>query len=79
MVKVEPETRPQCLRCKATELREVASPKGISFFECPKCSRNYAQQPGAALCFRWQRPISLILYPVIFEANRAEHCEQVAA
>jgi transposase-like protein len=78
MVKDESETRPHCLRCKTTELTGLASPSGISFFECPKCHRNFARKSDGALCFRWLHPISLVLYPVIFEANPGQHCERVA-
>ena len=78
MAKVESEGQPHCLRCKTTGLVALASPEGISFFDCPKCDRNYAQKPGGALCFRWQHPISMVLYPVIFEANPAERCERIA-
>jgi transposase-like protein len=77
-VKVEPEGRPHCLRCKTTELIALASPEGISFFECPKCHRPFARKLGGALSFRWLHPISLVLYPVIFEANPGQSCERVA-
>ena len=77
-LKVEPEARTRCLRCKTIDLGELASPEGISFFECPECHRNYARKPGGALFFRWPHPIGLFLYPVIFEANPPQHCERVA-
>jgi hypothetical protein len=32
---------------------------------------------GGALCFRWLHPISLVLYPVSFEADPVQHCEHV--
>ena len=78
MVKGQPESRPHCLRCKTTELIVLASPQGISFFECPKCHRNFARKSGGPLCFRWPHPISLVLYPVIFEVNPGQHCERIA-
>lgn len=78
MAKVQSESQPHCLRCKTTELIVSASPSGISFFECPNCHRNFARKSGGALCFRWLHPISLVLYPVIFEANPARDCERVA-
>jgi hypothetical protein len=67
-----------CLRCKTAELIALASPPGISFFECPECHRNFAQKAGSGLCFRWPQPIGLLLYPVIFEADPLPHCERVA-
>ena len=30
------------------------------------------------MCFRWLHPISLVLYPVIFEPDPGQHCERVA-
>jgi transposase-like protein len=78
MVKVQSKSQPHCLRCKTTVLIVSPSPSGISFFECPKCHRNYARKSGGSLCFRWPHPIGLVVYPVIFEANPGQHCERVA-
>jgi hypothetical protein len=78
MVNVQSESQPCCLRCKTSELTAVASPSGISFFECPKCHRNFARKPGGALCFRWPHPIGLILYSVIFADDPGQDCERVA-
>ena len=30
------------------------------------------------MCFRWLHPISLVLYPVIFEVDPGQHCERIA-
>lgn len=78
MINVQSESQPHCLRCKTIELTTLASPSGISFFECPQCHRNFARKPGGALCFRWPGPIGLILYPVIFADNPVQDCERVA-
>lgn len=67
-----------CLRCKTTALIPLASPDEISFYECPQCRRQFARKPGHALHFRWMQPISVALYPVIFEQNPEQGCEQVA-
>jgi len=77
-VAVQPESRPHCLRCKTSELVALASPEGISFFECPKCHRNFAREAGGALFFRWPHPISLVLYPVMFAVDPSQHCERIA-
>src|SRR6516225_7816019 len=69
----------RCLRCKTTELFALDSPNDISFYECPSCHRNFAQKPRGALHFRWMHPISLILYPLIFEKHPMRYFEQVAA
>ena len=78
MLKGDSESQPHCLRCKTTELISVASPGGISFFECPECHRNFARKSGGALCFRWPHPIGLVLYPVIFADDPGRDCERVA-
>jgi hypothetical protein len=78
MDNVESESQPHCLRCKTVELVVSTSTSRISFFECPRCHRNFARKSGGALCFRWLHPISLVLYPVIFEADPGQHCERVA-
>jgi hypothetical protein len=59
-----------CLRCTGVEL----VPSGpfmpeIEFFNCPVCQRNYARNPGRSLTFRWLHPISLVLYPILFDIN----------
>jgi hypothetical protein len=70
--------QPHCLRCKTTALVAVTSPANVLFYDCPSCHRAFARKANGALCFRWRHPISLVLYPVIFEANPAERCERVA-
>lgn len=75
---VQPQSQAYCLRCKTTELVPLPSPDGISFFECPKCHRDFARKAGGALCYRWLHPISLVLYPVILEVDPCQSCERVA-
>jgi transposase-like protein len=70
--------QPHCLRCKTAALVAVPSPDSISFYECPNCHRAFARKADGALCFRWRHPISLVLYPVIFEVNPTERCERIA-
>jgi transposase-like protein len=77
-VTIQPESQLYCLRCKTTELIALPSPQNISFFECPKCHRTFARKAGGALSFRWLHPISLVLYPVIFEGEPGQSCERVA-
>jgi hypothetical protein len=67
-----------CLRCKSVSLNDLPSPEGIQFFECPKCHRQFAMQPGRAMTFRWLHPISLALYPVIFDTDPAARAATVA-
>jgi transposase-like protein len=76
-VKDDSDSQPHCLRCKTSELTALPSPSSVSFFECPKCRRSFARKSGGELCFRWLHPISLVLYPVIFEANPIQDCERV--
>jgi transposase-like protein len=68
-----------CLRCKITTLDALESFEGISFYRCPACHRNFARKAGGALHFRWLHPISLVLYPVIFELHPMRLCERYAA
>jgi hypothetical protein len=57
-----------CLRCDQVALVSVpVDAADIQFFRCPRCTRNYARKSGKPLTFRWGHPISLALYPVIFE------------
>jgi hypothetical protein len=69
----------RCLRCKTPSLVESEHHHpDIRFFECPKCERCYALQPGQHLTFRWMHPITLVLYRVIFDAAPVERAGIVA-
>lgn len=73
------EMPPHCLRCKTAELVALDSPRDVSFFECPRCHRNFTRRTEGALFFRWGHPITLLLYPVIFESRPVERCEGVVS
>jgi hypothetical protein len=73
------QARPRCLRCKTQVLAPLESPESIAFFECPGCHRQYARKADGALVFRWRHPITLLLYPVIFDERPMERCASVAA
>jgi hypothetical protein len=60
-------------------LTPLPSPASSKFFRCPNCERDFAQASGGALVFRWGHPISLLLYPVIFDERPGEPCAEVAA
>ena len=63
----------RCLRCDdATLVRVDDGAAAGAFFRCPGCGQDYAQFPGRSLTFRWGHPISLALYPVLFEARPAD-------
>jgi hypothetical protein len=72
------ETPTRCLRCKTAELLPLDSPRGIGFFECPSCHRQFAQGDDRSLHFRWGHPITLLLYAVIFDEHPGERCESIA-
>jgi hypothetical protein len=74
----EGETPPQCLRCRTVRLTAVPSPAEGEFFRCPNCRREFYRASGGALVFRWGHPISLLLYPVIFDERPGERCAEVA-
>lgn len=63
----------KCLRCKNVFLEQLASPPAIFFYVCPQCERQYAKKDR--LTFRWGHPISLALYPVIFDEFPCGHAE----
>jgi hypothetical protein len=75
----EGETPPPCLRCRTVKLTALPSPAGGEFFRCPNCGREFYRASGGALVFRWGHPISLLLYPVIFDERPGERCAEVAA
>ena len=68
-----------CLRCNTVVLNVLSdSSKGISFYECPSCLRNYAQKKAGSLTYRWGHPLSLALYFVLFELEPLRRVQQVA-
>lgn len=68
-----------CLRCETTQLDVLPdSHDQITFYECPSCHRQFAQEPGRGLCDRWPSPISLVLYGIQFEAKPQTHYERIA-
>lgn len=58
----------QCFRC-AGKLQDNTPPEvtGIKFFACTDCGAGYAKKPGQELHDRWLMPLSVVLYPVIFD------------
>jgi hypothetical protein len=70
---------PTCLRCRDAVLVPLPeSPTDITFLACPTCARRYAQRTGGALTFAWGHPISLVLYPVLFEAAPLARVDDIA-
>ena len=62
-----------CLRCEEVALLGAPTDAaGVEFFSCPRCGRNYARRSGKPLTYRWGHPISLALYPMIFEPAPAQ-------
>jgi len=61
---------PKCPRCKSSDLvRGKDSTREVAFYECPICIWAFAQAPGESLHDRWGSPISVALYPPIFERD----------
>jgi hypothetical protein len=72
-------SNPVCPRCKTATLTPLPdSASDVRFFACPQCRRQYAQAPGGALSFRWGHPISLALYPVLFDLDPGPRAPDVA-
>jgi hypothetical protein len=70
---------PLCFRCRTVELTAVPGPAGAAFFRCPACGRDFTRNPSGSLVFRWGHPLSLLLYPVIFDERPRDRCAEVAA
>jgi hypothetical protein len=67
----------RCLRCKGSTVpagREV----GNYAYACPQCGRHYTLKNSGRLVFRWGHPISLVLYPVIFDEKPSARATEVA-
>lgn len=74
-----PKSVPTCLRCAGTELRAMPSPIEVTFFECPKCARQFVRHDAGPLTERWLGPLSLVLYGVIFEVHPRKEAVRIAA
>lgn len=73
------QSQQNCLRCETVKLIVLHdSSKEITFYECPNCSRHFAQKLGQGLCDRWLSPISLVLYGVIFERQPQDAYQRIA-
>ncbi|MFX1535138.1 MAG: hypothetical protein ACFFDI_13015 [Promethearchaeota archaeon] len=76
MVRIQTE---YCLRCKNIKLRILQeSTDQITFYSCPNCHRHYAKKPGQSLHDRWLSPISIVLYPIIFNLNPQTRAKDIA-
>jgi len=59
---------PKCPRCNRGELaRSSDSTVEVTYYECPECAWAFAQKPGQSLHDKWLSPISVSLYPQIFQ------------
>jgi hypothetical protein len=67
-----------CLRCKTVPLNVLQSDAEITFFVCPRCSRQYVRKSGAGLVYRWGHPLTLALYGVICEPDAPPHAARIA-
>jgi transposase-like protein len=71
----QPAKEPLCVRCH----EELAPVDSASFFRCPSCKREFTRAVSGSLIYRWGHPISLLLYPVIYEDRPEERAADVAA
>lgn len=68
-----------CLRCQSLELEVLpVSSKEITFYRCPQCGREFAQQPGLSLTERWRGALSLVLYGTIFSRHPQDDAQRIA-
>jgi hypothetical protein len=74
--------RMQCPRCDAVELEKSSGKKSSTddpdFFACPQCRRRFMATSDGKLVERWLGPLSLVLYPVIFNEHPQEEAERIA-
>ncbi len=66
-----------CPRCEAVEL-ELTLGNHVSFAECPRCHRQFRVTAAGDLVEKWLGPLSLVLYPVIFETRPQNEAERIA-
>ena len=68
-----------CLRCKSIKLEILPeSTKQIAFYSCPECQHHYAKKLGQSLHDRWLSPLSIALYPIIFNPNPQNQVKDIA-
>jgi hypothetical protein len=68
-----------CLRCKNITLKILPdSTDQITFYSCPKCQRHYTKKLGQSLHDRWLSPLSIALYPIIFNPNPQSQAKDIA-
>lgn len=67
-----------CPRCEAVEAESTSGGK-VEFVTCPRCGRHFRVTPDGRLVERWLGPLSLVLYPVIFEKRPQNEAERIAS
>ena len=68
-----------CLRCKSVKLEILPdSTDQITSYSCPKCQRHYSKKLGQSLQDRWLSPLSITLYPIIFNPNPQDRVKDIA-
>jgi Zn-finger nucleic acid-binding protein len=66
-----------CPRCETVEL-ETTSSDVVKFFACPQCGRHFRATSDGKLVEKWLGPLSLVLYPVIFEKQPQKEAGRIA-
>jgi hypothetical protein len=57
----------KCIRCARALTQALDQSTEVEFFVCEHCQSHYARKPGQALHDRWLMPLSVVLYPVLFD------------
>jgi hypothetical protein len=68
----------KCIRCSETLAKAPDRSPEIEFYSCERCRSHYAKKPGQALHDRWLMPLSLVLYPVLFDKEPRAKAASVA-
>ncbi len=69
--------RVNCPRCDGVEIL-LPSTDEVSFVTCQQCNRHFRVTLNGELVDRWLSPLSLILYPVIFDTHPQKEAERIA-
>jgi len=68
----------KCIRCTRVLAKAPNQSAEVEFYVCEQCQSHYAKKPGQALHDRWLMPLSVVLYPVLFDKEPCSKAASVA-
>jgi hypothetical protein len=66
-----------CPRCGSVELEPISGGEA-EFVSCPGCGRYFRATSDGKVVEKWLGPLSLVLYPVIFEKRPQKEANRIA-